>query len=561
MQDILYKSHKISKRNKSAWRDSLLLVTILFILIFLFIFIVYPLFTILKRSFLTADNKITFQSYISNLRDPQVIGPLKNTLLLGTLVGAFSTIIGFIFAYANAYIKTPFKKLFNIISILPIVSPPFVLCLSLIMLFGNRGFISYFILHIHNSNIYGLKGLILVQTMTFFPVAYLLLVGLLKQIDPSLEEASKNLGASSWETFLKIILPLMAPGLANAFLLTFIETVADFSNPMVIGGNFSTLATQIYMQATASYDMQGAAVVAVILLSMSMLLFIFEKYWLEKKTYVTMKGKASRERSLIRNKKIVYPFNIFCICISAFIGMLYILIPFGALFKTWGEDYTLTLNNYRAVFEIGKSAIIDTSVLSAIATVFTGFLAMIIAFLIVRKKFFGRGFIEFTSMLAMAVPGTVIGIGYILAFNDKPFYLTGTAAIIVIVFIVRSLPVGVRSGITTLKQIDPSIEEAAADLGADTKKVFTSITLPLVKSSFFSGLVYSFVRSMTAVSAVIFLVSPKYNLITIGIMGQTDRGRFGTASAYSTILILIVASAIFIMNLTLEKLGSKREAL
>jgi iron(III) transport system permease protein len=527
----------------------------------LLIFIVYPLFTILKRSFLTADNKITFQSYISNLRDPQVIGPLKNTLLLGTLVGAFSTIIGFIFAYANAYIKTPFKKLFNIISILPIVSPPFVLCLSLIMLFGNRGFISYFILHIHNSNIYGLKGLILVQTMTFFPVAYLLLVGLLKQIDPSLEEASRNLGASSWETFVKIILPLMAPGLANAFLLTFIETVADFSNPMVIGGNFSTLATQIYMQATASYDMQGAAVVAVILLSMSMLLFIFEKYWLEKKTYVTMKGKASRERSLIRNKKAVYPFNIFCICISAFIGMLYILIPFGALFKTWGEDYTLTLNNYRAVFEIGRSAIIDTSVLSAIATVFTGFLAMIIAFLIVRKKFFGRGFIEFTSMLAMAVPGTVIGIGYILAFNDKPFYLTGTAAIIIIVFIVRSLPVGVRSGITTLKQIDPSIEEAAADLGADTKKVFTSITLPLVKSSFFSGLVYSFVRSMTAVSAVIFLVSPKYNLITIGIMGQTDRGRFGIASAYSTILILIVASAIFIMNLTLEKFGSKREAL
>jgi len=561
MLNIKSKPNKLDQGSKSVWRDPVLLITILFIIISLFLFIIYPMFSVLRQSFLSADNKITLQGYITNLKNPMVIKTLKNTLVLGGLVGALSTIIGFIFAYTDSYIKTSFKKLFNIISILPIVSPPFVLCLSLIMLFGNKGLVSYYILHLRESNIYGLKGLVIVQTMTFFPVAYLLLTGLLKQIDPSLEEAARNMGASRWKTFVTVTIPLMAPGLANAFLLTFIETVADFSNPMVIGGNYSTLATQIYMQATASYDMQGGAVVAVLLLSISVLLFILEKYWIEKKSYVTVTGKCSRERTLVQDKKIVYPFNIFCLLVTVFISVLYILIPIGAMFKTWGQDYSLTLDNFRYVFNVGQSAIIDTTWLSAAATIITGLLAMIIAFLIVRKKFLGRGFMEFTSMLAMAVPGTVIGIGYILAFNDKPLCLTGTAAILIIVFIVRSLPVGIRSGVTSLQQIDPSIEEAAADLGANTSKVFTSITLPLIKPAFFSGLVYSFVRSMTAVSAVIFLISAEYSLITVGIMQETDVGRFGVAAAYSTILIIIVFTVIVVMNKVLGKFGSKEEVL
>lgn len=561
MLNIKSKANKLDQGSRSVWRDPVLLMTIIIIIISLLLFIIYPMFSVLRQSFLSADNEFTLKGYFTNLKNPMVIKTLKNTLVLGGLVGLLSTIIGFIFAYTDSYIKTSFKKLFNIISILPIVSPPFVLCLSLIMIFGNKGIVSYYILHLRDSNIYGLKGLVIVQTMTFFPVAYLLLTGLLKQIDPSLEEAARNMGASRWKTFMTVTIPLMAPGLANAFLLTFIETVADFSNPMVIGGNYSTLATQIYMQATASYDMQGGAVVAVLLLSISVLLFIIEKYWIEKKNYVTVTGKCSRERTLVHDKKIVYPFNIFCLLVAAFISVLYILIPIGALFKTWGQDYSLTFDHFRYVFNVGLSAIIDTSWLSAVATIITGLLAMIIAFLIVRKKFFGKGFMEFTSMLAMAVPGTVIGIGYILAFNDKPLCLTGTAAIIIIVFIVRSLPVGIRSGVTSLQQIDPSIEEAAADLGADTGKVFSSVTLPLIKPAFFSGLVYSFVRSMTAVSAVIFLVSANYNLITVGIMQETDVGRFGVAAAYSTILIIIVFTAIALMNKALEKFGSKKEVI
>lgn len=543
---------------KKIWRDPMLLVTIIFVILVLLTFIIYPLFSVLKESFI-GKTGFTLSAYVSTFKKIEFRNTFKNTIVLGFTVGALSTVIGFVFAYADSYIKSHFKKLFNIVSILPIISPPFVLALSAIMLFGQRGIVTHKLLHIEAANIYGFRGLVIVQTMTFFPVAYLLLTGLLKHIDPSLEEAARNMGASRWKTFTTVTLPLMAPGIANAFLLTFIETVADFANPMVIGGDYSTLATQIYLQAIGNYDMQGGSTVAVILLCLSILLFVMEKYWVERKSYITVTGKASRERTLIEERSIVLPIDIFCFVITTFVLLFYILIPIGALFKIWGVNYSLTLNNFKYVFSLGTKALKDTTLLSAAATPITGIFAMIIAFLVVRKKFFGRGFVEFTSLLAMAVPGTVIGIGYILAYNTKPILLTGTAAIIVIAFIMRSLPVGVRSGVAALQQIDPSIEEAASDLGADTGKVFTSITLPLIKPAFFSGLVYTFVRSMTAVSAVIFLVSADYRLLTVEIMAEADAGRFSVASAYSTILIVIVYIAVAIMQALLNKMGVSKE--
>lgn len=551
--------HEINDMKK-IWRDPMLLTTIIFLIITLSIFIIYPLYSVLKVSFIE-NQGFSMNAYLKVLRDIDFRKTFLNTLLLGTTVGILATLIGFIFAYADAYMRSHFKRLFKIVSILPVISPPFVLALSAIMLFGQFGLVTRQLLGITNFNIYGFKGVVMVQTMTFFPVAYLLLIGLLNRIDPSLEEAARNMGASRWKTFRTVTLPLMLPGLANAFLLTFIEVVADFSNPMVIGGNFSTLATKIYMQAIGNYDMAGGAAIAVVLLCLSILLFIVEKFWLEKKSYVTVTGKASRERDLIKEKHIVWPIDIFCLLVSIFVFSFYLLIPLGGFFKVMGIDYSFTLNHFKYVFDLGMKSLKDTTILSLWATPITGILGMIIAFLIVRKKFWGKGFIEFTSLLAMAVPGTVLGLGYISAYNTKPLILTGTALIIVIAFIVRSIPVGVRSGVTALQQIDPAIEEAAQDLGASTTKVFTSVTLPLIKSAFFSGLVYTFVRSMTAVSAVIFLVTPKYQLLTASILSQVDNGRFGVASAFSTILIIIVYAAIAIMYFVLGKFGvSKTES-
>ena len=325
---------------------------------------------------------------------------------------------------------------------------------------------------------------------------------------------------------------------------------------MAIGGNFSTLATQVYLQAIGSYDVQGGAAVAVVLLDIAMILFILSKYWVEKKTYVTVLGKASRERAMIKDPAVVIPVAGFCFLVTAVVLAIYVLIPIASLIKMWGVDYSFTLAHYKYAFEVGRNAIRDTTLLAIVSTPIAGILGMIVAYLVVRKKFIGRGFINFASLLSISVPGTVIGIGYILTFNDYPLQLTGTAIILIAAFVIRALPIGIRAGVSSLQQIDPGIEEAAADLGSNAGRVFTTVTLPLIKSAFFGGLVYSFIRSMTSISAVIFLVSAKYSLLTVLILDQVEDNQFGVASAFSTILILIVYAAIVGIQLLLGRFGS-----
>ncbi len=548
-------SEDLTQMKKIA-RDPVLLAAIFLCIVSLAIFVVFPLYKVLQQSFFNPDGAFSLEAYRQLISSGENLKAFSNTLLLGTAVGILATAVGFLFAYCYIYLAIRGKKLFNLVAMLPMISPPFAVALSIILLFGSRGFITNTLFGLRDANIYGLNGLILVQTLSFFPIAYLLLVGMLKSIDPSIEDAARDLGASRAATFRRVTLPLVAPGIANSFLLVFIKSVADFANPMAIGGNFATLATQIYIQSIGNYDVQGGAAVAVMLLDLSMLLFIVSKYWVEKKVYVTVTGKASRERVPIDEKIVVWPIAGTCYAIATIVLALYILIPIGSFIKLWGINYSLTLDHYRYAFGVGSKAIFDTTWLSFIATPVTGLLGMVIAFLVVRKRFIGKGFINFASLLSIAVPGTVIGVGYILAFNTPPIVLTGTATLLVVAFVVRSLPIGIRAGVASLQQIDPAIEEAAADLGASSRQIFFKITLPLIKTAFFSGLIYTFIRSMTSISAVIFLITAKYNLITIAVLDQVESAKFGVASAFSTILILIVYVAIFVTNQVLSRMGA-----
>lgn len=553
---------------KKLFSDPVMIGMIVVLLVFLILFIVYPLFVLLIDS-VFSEGRFSLDVFKRVLGMDRFRTAFVNTVELGLITGVLSSAIGLLFAYVDVYVKLKYKwieKLFNIVSLLPVVSPPFVLSLSTIMLFGRSGIISRYVFHIYDSNVYGLKGIVVVQTLTFFPVCYLMLKGLLKNIDPSIEEAARDIGASRLKVFLTITLPLMLPGIGNAFLVTFIESVADFANPMLIGGDFDTLATTIYLQVTGSYDSTGAAAMSVILLSLTLILFFIQKYYLEKKTTATLTGKASRVRMPITDKSVTVPLTVFCTVVAAFVVLMYVMIPFGALFKLWGRDYSLSLKWFDYLFKYsGFKAFKDSFVLSIIAAPITALMSMVIAYLVVKKKFKSKAFIEFTSMLAMAVPGTVLGIGFIRGYANGIFQtgvlkgIYGSAAILIIVFIVRSLPVGTRSGISALRQIDKSIEESAYDLGAGSGKVFTSITLPLIKDSFFSGLVTAFVRSITAISAIILLVTPQFLLITCQINEFAEKGYYGVACAYATILIAIVYAAVLIMNLFIKFFGTSKK--
>ena len=564
------KRQSAALERKKLLADPIMVSTIVVLITFLTLFILYPLAVLLVDSVYGKETGLTMDIFKRIFAMHTFRTAITNTLKVGFTVGIFSTIIGLLFAYVEVYVKVRTKfmaGLFQVVSMLPVVSPPFVLSLSMIMLFGKAGIITRYLLKIYDNSVYGYWGIVIVQTLTFFPVCYMMLKGLLKNIDPSLEEAARDMGASRFKVFSSVTLPLILPGLGNAFLVTFIESIADFANPMIIGGSYDTLATTIYLQITGAFDKEGAAAMAVVLLTITLMMYLVQKYVLEAKTAATLTGKASRARMLIEDRSVTIPLTILCSLIALFVIMMYICVPFGALFKTWGYDFTLTTRWFVRVFEKykGFKAFRDSFLLSLASAPITALLSMIISYLVVKRKFRAKGFIEFVSMLAMAVPGTVLGIGYIRGFVNGVFgtgFLSGiygSATILIIVFVVRSLPTGTRSGISALRQIDKSIEESAYDMGADSFRVFMTVTLPLIKDSFLSGLVTAFVRSITAISAIILLVTPQFLLITVQINEFAEKGSFGIACAFATILIAITYGSVLLMNLFIKFFGTSRK--
>ena len=554
---------------KKLMGDPILVTTIVVLITFLTLFILYPLAILLVDSFV-GDGGFSFNVFKRIFQMPTFTHAITNTLKVGFLVGILSTLVGLLFAYVEVYVRMGkfTGGLFKVVSMLPVVSPPFVLSLSMIMLFGKAGIITRFLLKIYDNSVYGFWGIAIVQTLTFFPVCYMMLKGLLKNIDPSLEEAARDMGASRWKVFTSVTFPLLLPGLGNAFLVTFIESIADFANPMIIGGSYDTLATTIYLQITGAYDKAGAAAMAVVLLCITLAMFAVQKYYLERKTAATLTGKASRGRMLISDRSVRVPLTVLCSLVALFVIMMYICVPIGACFPTWGyKFFPLTGKWFKLVFTRyhGFQAFRDSFILSLISAPITALLSMIISYLVVKRKFRSKGFIEAVSMLAMAVPGTVLGVGYIRGFSGGLFHsgflqgLYGTGLILIIVFVVRSLPTGTRSGISALRQIDKSIEESAYDMGADSFRVFMTVTLPLIKDSFLSGLVTAFVRSITAISAIILLVTPQFLLITVQINEFAEKGSYSLACAFATILIVITYGSVLLMNLVTKHFGTSRK--
>lgn len=442
-------------------------------------------------------------------------------------------------------------------AMLPILSPPFVISLAMILLFGRSGVITKTLLGIRNHNVYGFTSLVVVQTLALFPLAYLNLKGVLESIDGSVEDASRSLGGSRWKVFSSVTLPLSVPGILSAMLIVFAKSISDFGNPQVLAGNYSVLSVDAYMQITGLYDLKTGASMALSILLPAMLAFFIQKYWLARKSFVTITGKPVGNIRKIDEKHIVIPLFIGCLLVTLSTLLFYGTVVWISFVKTWGVDMSLSLNNYQFIFKRGLNAMKDTLLLALAATPITALLGLLISFLLVRKKFFGKRLMELATMIPFAVPGIALGIGYILAFNTRPFLLTGTAAIIIAALTFRTLSVGVEAGSNSLRAVDPSIEEASVILGANNFTTFVRISLPMMRSALFSGLLNAFVRSMTSVSAVIFLVSVNWNLFTVSIMSEIESSRLGVASAYCVVLMVLVLAALLVLEMTIN--GNNRQ--
>lgn len=543
-----------------------LLAAILIIFALLALFILFPIYCVLKTSF-TADGRFTLSVLAGVISKSYNYVPFYHSVALGFWVAFFGTIVGYIFAYSLTRIRMPGQRFFRVVATFPIISPPFVVAMAAILLFGRNGWVTNALLgagidvYRAGFEVYGLWGMAFVETLSYFPTAFLLLLGVLGAIDTSLEEAAMDLGASRLRVFLTVTFPLSLPGIAASMLLLFIESLADFGTPMILSGRYNVLPTQAYLLITgALHDLGGGSLLAIMLLFPSLAAFLIQKYWLERKSFVTVTGKpvggAIKEVSPLTRAG----FFAACMAFVAAIFVMYGMVLFGSFTKQWGADHTLTISNYTGLFAVGSDnlrAILTSLYLAGLATPASGLLGMIIAYLVVRKRFPGRGAMEFVSMLTFALPGTVVGIGYILAFNSPPLMLVGTAFLIVAQFAFRNMPVGIRAGVASLQQIHKSIEEASLDMGASSAQTFFKVTLPLITPAFFTGLAYGFVKSMTAISAVIFLTTGNLPLITISILDAVESSDYSIAAALSVVLILIVLVALGVIQLLVQAMGRR----
>jgi len=719
------------------FRDPVLFMSLLFSGIFIFIFVLLPIIRTVSGGFIAKDGTwdlTYFARYFDSFYGPGLRRAFVDTMTMGLLTAIFGTLVGFIFAYASVRCNPLGKKLLHWLALLPTVSPPFALALSMILLFGRSGLVTKKLLGINfvqgTNDIYGLDGLVIVQTITFFSVAYLILRAMLERLNPSMEEAAASLGASRLHIFRTVTLPLLIPGIAGSFLLLFVESLADLGNPLFISGNRTVLSAQIFLAVIGEFDYQKASALSLILIIPTLVLFMIQRYYVNRRSYISVTGKPSGAQITEKDPLIRWGFNIAAYLICAFIVLLYVTIVYGSFSFTWGVDFTPTLRHWSMVVTRGVEAILDTTFLSALATPFAAVLGMVIAWLVVRKNFSGKGVLDFSSNLGGAVPGTILGIGFVLVFNkppmalavviytvlalffvlvvgrdarerliilligtaagillirfetiriyyllgslylflsafllfstkktlgplfsallgiyvmstnwapavsqpiadfsrsiergfwsnaifqfsdhikvlfqpppsllaiflifagilllqglqrrihrvvggiialsipcamsfmDIPFALVGGAYIIMAAFIVRSLPASVRAGVASLQQIDPSIEEASNILGADAQYTFRKVTLPLILPALLAGLIFSFTRHMTSLSAIIFLVSAKWRIVTASILSEWEQGGVSIAAAYSTLIILLVMIAIVVLNIVTSRLLRGRE--
>ena len=551
------------------------------------LFIAYPVSKALSGAFFNEDGQWSIGAFVARVFTERIwglgclaggvrCGVAWNTLALALLTAAGTTFLGTLMALMAERGSKRGQGVLRVLALLPIITPPFVVGLGLILLFGRAGLVNQMLENVFGIEptrwFYGMPGVLVAQLFAFTPIAFMIMRGVVQGIAPSLEEAAQMLRADRRRTFFTITLPLLKPGLANAFLVGFIESIADFGNPVVVGGQFSVLSTDIFFAIVgAQYDQGRAASLAWVLTLFALGVFALQRGLLGKQNYTTVSGKGDAGIAMALPDGVRR--TIYCIALPwiAFTAVVYLFAFAGGFVQTWGRDYSFTLNHFKNAFalEWGQfglvwagtawNSLITTLKLAGISAPITAALGLLIAWLLARNEFKGQGIFEFGALLAFAIPGTVLGVSYILAFNVPPLELTGTGLIIVLCFMFRNLPVGVRAGTAAFKQLDRSLDEASLMLRASTSQTLFKVVLPLLKPALVAALVYSFVRAMTTVSAVIFLVTAENELATTYIIGRVGNGDYGIALAYCTVLMILMSLAIALVQFVVgeRKLGRR----
>ena len=514
------------------------------------IFLIYPIAAILIKSF-WGDEGFTFDFYAEFFSYNFYYWSLINTLILGTSVMLMLVIVGFCFAYLTTRGPLWLRKPLKIIALLPLAAPPYIFAISLITLLGRNGFINNFF--DLNLNIYSWAGVITAQCLAFLPLSFMMIENVLNSFNPSLEETASDMGASEVRIVRSITIPLAAPGLLKAALLVFVMTIAEFGNPAILGGRIPFLAPDTYLMITGEGDFNMASVLSVVLITPCILIFFLHNYVLKGKGYATITGKGMAAEPKPMALAIKISFLIITVPVATMVLLSFGVILIGSFVKIVGVDNTFVVDH---VMNTQSNIAIWNSIKVSLGAGGVGaIVGTLLAYVIMRGKFRGRQIMEMTALSGFALPGTVIGVGYIIAFNRPPFLLTGTIWIIILNCVFRFLAVGVEAGISKLHQISIEIEEASADLGADFITIFFKVVLPIMFSAFVAGFIYTFMTTMMSLSSVIFLTTPGFDLASVYIYLTAQLGELGLASATTIKMIAIVAISFGLLQFVAKKAG------
>lgn len=526
------------------------------ILLSYFVFLLYPLYMILNSAFTGADGGFSFEWFQQFFAQRYYFSTLTNSFSVTIWTTILTLIIGYILAYFYNMFEIKGKGFLQVLIILSSMSAPFIGAYAWIQLLGRAGIITVFVKNLTGftmPNIYGFNGILLVLTLQLFPLVFLYISGALKKIDNSLLEASANMGVSGIKRFFKIIVPLTMPTIFAAGLLVFMRAFADFGTPLLIGEGYRVFPVEIYNQfmGEVGRNYNFAATISVIAILITTVIFLGQKVLADRFSF------TMNSLNTIQRKKATGLFNVFIHFFSYFVVILsflpQVLIVYQSFQNTSGKLFVsgFSLDSYIFALNRMKRAIPNTFYIGGIALLVTIILAIFIAYLVVRRKNAMNNVIDTMSMIPYIIPGSVVGIGLVMAFNKQPLVLTGTVFIMVVALVIRRIPYTIRSSVAILQQIPITIEEAAISLGASKMKTFFRITVPMMASGVIAGAILSWVTIITELATAIILYNSKTITLTLSIYSFVSRGNYGYAAALATVLTaLTTISLLLYMKLT-----------
>ncbi len=529
------------KKKLTVWNVLSLLILSAFAL-----FIMYPLFLILYKSGIHGDTgAITIDNFSHFFAKKFYWGTMVNSLKVTVVSTVLSALVGLPLAYLMRSVKIRGSGLLNIFIVISYLSPPFIGAYAWIQMLGRNGVVTHFIndlFGIHYGGVYGFAGIVLVFTLQSFPLVYIYVSGALKNLDNSLNEAAESLGCSRTGRIWKIIVPLVMPTLLASSMLVFMRVFADFGTPMLIGEGYQTLPVLIYNQfmGEVSGDDGFAAAICCIVIGLTIVMFFVQRFLATRNTYAmtALKPMVAEKAKGLRN--ILAHLAVY-LTVGLAVLPQFVVIYTSFLATNGGQVFTggFALQSYEAtLFAKDNDVIWHTYFLGLCAIVIVIVVGVLIAYLSVRKKNTLNSVLDVVTMFPFIIPGSVLGIAFVFAFNKSPVILTGTALIMIISFAVRRMPYTVRSSAAVLGNISPSIEEAAVSLGASEMTTFRKITVPMIAPGVLSGAIMSWVTIISELSSSIILYTNSTQTLTVSIYTEVIRGNYGNASAYATILTL-----------------------